>query len=847
VQEVEAKLTESAAQREPRLPADSSSLETIVAQQAAIAHIGQRALEEDSLETLLDEAVQLVARVLDAELVSIAELLPDRSLKLIAGFGWRPGVVGDTLGSGTDSMAGYTLSTGGPVIVDDFRTEARFQVVDSIRHHDARSGMTVRIGAADNPYGTLAVLTTRPNRFSHDDANFILAVANVMAAAIERLRFEVELRASRDQLATIVNTIDEGITVQSRTGLVFANDEGARLAGFASAEEMLGRKELIARYDIFDENEAPIDIADLPGRRAMATGERAEAVLGFRIHGNDDIRWSLVRGAAVRGPNGDVTHVVNTFRDVTDERFQRIAREYMSDAVAVLSSTLDADEAAQRLASLSVPRLADYVTVSMVQPDGSINLSALAHVNPKRIEMIRELVSIRPPTDPDGASGPPRVIRENAVESGVVTPEMIDAIPLSDRQRELLRGLQLRSYVTVPLLGRTRPIGALTLAMAESGRRLSEREVDLAKELGARAGVALENARLYQTADTRRSELDAVLAALAEAVLVFDGKGGLRLGNQAALATFGGTLPRTLDELWSRVGHDPTKDAQTDTRSPADQGIELEVDRLGRWHELRQYRAALRASDTEIETPTVIVMRDITEVRAARAARDAFMGVLSHELRTPITTIYGGSELLERGLDEERRSEVIADIRAESERLARLVEDLLVMTRVERGIVEIADEPILLQHLLASVIGSASSRWPGAQITFKAADRLPAVRGDATYIEQVVRNLLTNAVRYGNGLASGIDVIAEDAPPTDVIVRVRDHGRGFGGEEPDRLFELFYRSSSARSVPGGAGIGLFVCRNLIEKMGGRIWAIDQPEGGAEFGFSLPVVEPDAAA
>ena len=101
-------------------------------------------------------------------------------------------------------------------------------------------------------------------------------------------------------------------------------------------------------------------------------------------------------------------------------------------------------------------------------------------------------------------------------------------------------------------------------------------------------------------------------------------------------------------------------------------------------------------------------------------------------------------------------------------------------------------------------------------------------------------------MRYGQGLENGIDVVAEEAPD-EVVVRVLDRGSGLGGEQPDRLFELFYRSSSARSVPGGAGIGLFVSRNLIETMGGRIWASERTEGGAEFGFSLPVVESDAAA
>ena len=220
------------------------------------------------------------------------------------------------------------------------------------------------------------------------------------------------------------------------------------------------------------------------------------------------------------------------------------------------------------------------------------------------------------------------------------------------------------------------------------------------------------------------------------------------------------------------------------------------------------------------------------------------MGVLSHELRTPITTIYGGSQLLERGLDAKRRKEVTADIRGESERLVRLVEDLLVMTRVERGIVETSDEPVLLQHLLASIVAGSPARWGGAHISLHMPPGLPAVRGDATYIEQVVRNYLTNALRYGNGAEKGIEIHAE-AIEDSVAVRVLDHGMGLDGENPDKLFELFYRSTAARAIPGGAGIGLFVTRQLVEAMGGRAWAVDQSGGGAEFGFSLPIYEAEA--
>jgi len=664
------------------------------------------------------------------------------------------------------------------------------------------------------------------------------AVANVLGAAIARLAVERELRASRDQLAAIVESIDEGITVRDQNGLIFANDEAAKLTGYAAPNDLIGASDSVTnQFELFDEAGEPMSAEELPSRRALNGEERPEAIVGFRISPNAETHWSVVRGVALREPDGQVGSVISIFRDITDQRWNEETRGYMGDAVAVLTSTLDANEAAQRLASLSVPRLADYVTVSMLQPDGSISLVALAHVNPEKIEIIRELQRSMPPTDPDAPSGAAKVIREGSIDRGSVTPEVVDALPMPEEQKSLLHRLELREYVTVPLTGRHRPIGALSLAMAESGRTITPRDVELAQELGARAGIALENAQLFQTADARREELDAVLAALADSVLVFDGTGTLRMGNEAARRTFQGDLPTTLAELLMRSGTDqPLSDGEP---------LEVEVDRRGRWHELRGYKASPGIGSSNGVRPTIVVMRDITDVRAARAAREAFMGVLSHELRTPITTIYGGSELLARDLEESGRTEVIADIRAESERLVRLVEDLLVMTRVERDMVELADEPILLQHLLASVIASAGARWPGSRVTLHAADRLPAVRGDPTYVEQVVRNLLTNAVRYGRGIEKGIDVVAEEAAD-EVIVRVLDHGDGFGGEEPDRLFELFYRSSSARSVPGGAGIGLFVCRNLIEKMGGRVWARERAEGGAEFGFSLPVLETDAA-
>jgi signal transduction histidine kinase len=263
-----------------------------------------------------------------------------------------------------------------------------------------------------------------------------------------------------------------------------------------------------------------------------------------------------------------------------------------------------------------------------------------------------------------------------------------------------------------------------------------------------------------------------------------------------------------------------------------------------RWIELTTYPVILEAAGNQrrggvaSSVATILVMRDVTEVREAQALREAFLGVLSHELRTPITTIYGTTKVLNRRtstLDAETRDELIADIGAEADRLYRIVEDLVVLSRAETGI-ELEGEPLLLRHLLPSVVGSERQRWPATRFEIEVPERLPTARGDATYVEQVLRNLLGNAAKYGP--TPGTVTVSADATDDELIVCVLDRGIGVDPDEAPRLFELFYRSAATATRARGAGIGLWVCRRLVEGMGGRIWAKPREGGGAEFGFSL---------
>jgi len=237
----------------------------------------------------------------------------------------------------------------------------------------------------------------------------------------------------------------------------------------------------------------------------------------------------------------------------------------------------------------------------------------------------------------------------------------------------------------------------------------------------------------------------------------------------------------------------------------------------------------------------VAVLSDVTWRHEADQVRDRFLGVLSHELRTPVTSIYGGTQLLlGRGakLDPETRNELLVGVAAEAERLQRMIENLVAMARIERGGDFGAMRPVLPERIIAQLIERERPLWPQVTIKLLPNNHLQMVAADEDYLAQIMRNLLSNAAKY-SGTGATVEVSLEDVGE-EVIVRVCDDGPGIGDEDAERLFGLYYRAAQQASIAPGAGIGLFVCRELVTAMGGRIWAKGRPGNGAEFGFTMPV-------
>ena len=216
------------------------------------------------------------------------------------------------------------------------------------------------------------------------------------------------------------------------------------------------------------------------------------------------------------------------------------------------------------------------------------------------------------------------------------------------------------------------------------------------------------------------------------------------------------------------------------------------------------------------------------------ADRQAFLDILSHELRTPVTTIYGGAQLLaKREVKGDRRRALAEDVRNEADRLYRLVEDLVILVNSERDGIRPVGEPVAIGRLVSAAIEREVAHHPGVKIAMLGASDAAADGADEVMVTHVIRNLLDNAIRYG---ANGPIEVVVEVTTNEVAVRVNDHGIA---PEPDEdPFGLSAKPPATAAARAGAGIGLYVANRLVRAMGGRMWAERAAGKGAQFGFAL---------
>ena len=572
-------------------------------------------------------------------------------------------------------------------------------------------------------------------------------------------------------------------------------------------------------------------------RRSLETGEQFD--IEYRFRGRDGAyRWHLGRAFPRRGEHGEILEWVGTATDIDDAKRAEEADRFLAEASEVLASSLDIRLTLRAVAQLAVPRIADWCEIDLVGDDDVPHPLAVIHADPRKVQLAEELHR-RYPLDPDSTAGPVHVVRTGDPELvPELTEEMLRLGARDAIEFELVRELGLRSWMCVPLITRGRPLGAIALASAESERRFAEADLRLAEELAHRAALAVDNALLYREAE-ERAQASRVLETIGDGVFLLDRDGVIRLWNPAAAAITGllaeWVVGRPAEDAipgWTTVAQRvPIADAPGPT---AAETIPLELQGAERW---------LSIAGVGFEDGTVFAFRDLTEERALEELRQDLVATVSHELRTPLAAIYGSALTLRRpdvSPDEDLRNQLLSVIADESDRLAQIVNDLLLASQLDAGTAHTAPSRCDARGLAEHVIASARTHLPGSvELDLRAPKKLPAVRADPGQLRQVLANLVENGVKYSP--EGGLVQVSLKAAERALRISVSDQGLGIPASEQRRIFEKFYRvDPNMEHGVGGTGLGLYICRELVRRIGGRIWVESTPGRGSTFHVDVPL-------
>ncbi|MDA8064358.1 MAG: ATP-binding protein [Thermaerobacter sp.] len=367
---------------------------------------------------------------------------------------------------------------------------------------------------------------------------------------------------------------------------------------------------------------------------------------------------------------------------------------------------------------------------------------------------------------------------------------------------------------------------------------------DPLEETGRALGAAAEGqAERVRGLEEDKRRLEAVLASMTHAVVLFSRRKRVLLLNPAAEAIFCTPAGEAVGRHHLEVVRDLALDEALDRVLAGEAGITLELHPMLPGEQLLEGQLVPIRGE-EGPTSALLVARDIRAERRLEQMRRDFVANVSHELQTPLTSLQGFAETLldERGIKPADRRRFLEIIRAEAGRLARLIDDLLDLSRIESGSLELKRRRVDLARVVRQAADSRGRAVAEAGLTMEL-DLAPDLFAfaDPDRVVQVLTNLLTNAVKY---TPSGGSVrITTAGGAREVRVQVADTGVGIPEADLPRIFERFYRVDKGRSrVSGGTGLGLAIAKHLVEVQGGRIEVQSEVGRGSTFSFTLPRAE-----
>ncbi|MFZ0543799.1 MAG: ATP-binding protein [Candidatus Promineifilaceae bacterium] len=392
-----------------------------------------------------------------------------------------------------------------------------------------------------------------------------------------------------------------------------------------------------------------------------------------------------------------------------------------------------------------------------------------------------------------------------------------------------------RSLVYVPLTARDESIGVLSIVNRVKETKFTRRDSSVLTTLAAYATVAIRNAHLYETTDQERHKLETILTQTGDPILVIDSQERIVLANGAAQQAFNLDTEEVLGQ-------------KVDTQIKNDVALEFIKQPVDRdFHQREEITLEdgriFNASMSFIEgVGRSIVMQDITHLKELDKLKSEFVSVVSHDLRSPLTSILGYVQLLERaGELNDAQKEFVKRVHYSVDNITSLIGDLLDLGRLETGL-DLTLTSCSLNEIILQVVEDVqvTLKEKRLKLILDLTENDQYVQGDRKRLHQAYNNLVSNAIKYtpSNGKI-GIRMQQKDG---QVITQIEDTGIGIPLVDQPYIFDKFFRSEEVKGDYQGSGLGLSIVKSVVERHNGRVWVASTPGGGTTFTVVLPLIK-----
>jgi len=653
--------------------------------------------------------------------------------------------------------------------------------------------------------------------------------------AIERKRLQYALERSEQRYRLIVETANEGIWLNDVGGKVtFANQRAADIFGY-SLDDVMGR----SSFDFIAEDLYPVISAKLKNRRI---GFSEQYDLKMRRKDGTEI-WILVSATPIFDAKGKYLGSLGVFSDISErkqaeERIRDALRESWqkqleieallkgSRAILEYSKFDDAARSIYNFCKNLVGATGGYI--ALLNRDGTENEVSFLDSG-----------GLSCTVDPS-LPMPIRGLRGEVYRTGKVIyhndfadSEWLNFLPSGH--------VPVENVLFAPLMIEGKAVGLLGLANKPGG--FTENDARLASGFGELASISLLNSRIWESLQQSEAKYRILVEASPDGVLSIDAEGHVVDCNEGLCQLLGYDKARVKGNDIRKFIPD-IKPAELTAQLINQEWFESEFEAVrqnGQTVTLWAKGVAIVDEDGKL-IQALLYIRDIAERKKLDELKDELIGLVSHEIRTPLTVIMGGlNTLLSEGarLSGEEKQQLLQDAALETNSLAYLLGDLIELSRAQANRLALNLEPVAIKSITKSVVGKLEQQTTAHRFVIGLPPRLPKVQADPVRIERILHNLLENAVKY-SPQGGEIRVFAK-RDKNNLVIGVSDQGIGISQSDQIRLFKPFERLEN-RDIEEikGAGLGLMVCRRLVEAHGGRIWVESQKGLGSTFFFSLPL-------